>query len=123
MTGTLYFDGGGGADTMTGGDGVNVYEFGAVSDSTGSAMDIITNFNVAVDLIDMTGLATPFSGAAALASGATSLGADSIGWQTVGGNTFVYANTHAQAEALGATDMTIELQGNVALTANNFAYV
>jgi Ca2+-binding RTX toxin-like protein len=123
MAGTLYFDGGGGADTMTGGDGVNVYEFGAVSDSTGSAMDIITNFNVAVDLIDMTGLATPFSGAAALASGATSLGAASIGWQTVGGNTFVYANTHAQAEALGATDTTIELQGNVALTANNFAYV
>jgi hypothetical protein len=123
MTGPLYFDGGAGADIMTGGGGVNVYEYGGANDSTASAMDIITNFNVATDLIDLTGVINSFSGAAALDPSATQIAAGSIGWQTSGGNTFVYANTTGQAEALTAANMKIELQGSVALTSANFTHL
>ena len=101
MTGTLYFDSGAGADTMTGGSGANVYEYGSAAGSSSSAMDIITNFNVAVDLIDLTGLGTSFSTAAALAGTDTSIGAGSIGWQTSGGDTFVYANTSRSGRGTG----------------------
>ena len=60
MAGVLYFDSGTGPGIMTGGSGGNVYEYGAAADSTASAMDIITNFNVALDLIDLTGVGIPF---------------------------------------------------------------
>jgi hypothetical protein len=122
MTGTIYFASGAGADIMTGGGGVNVYEYGGAADSTPSAMDIITNFNVAVDLIDLTGLASPFTAVGALASNATTIAAGTIGWQTIKTNTFVYANTNDRPEALGAANMKIELTGRVTLTAANFLH-
>ena len=122
MTGKLYFDGGTGADVMTGGSGVNVYEYGAASDSTKSAMDIITNFNAARDLIDVTGLGTAFKSVSALSSSATDLAGHSIGWQTSGGNTFVYVNTGGKAEALASTDLKVELQGSGALTGADFLH-
>ena len=124
MTGTLYFDGGTGTDTMTGGSGPNVYEFGAgAAASTGSAQDIITNFKAAVDLIDLTWVGWRFSDVAALDPTATTIAADSVGWQTSGGNTLVYANTSNRTEALTATNMKIELQGNIALTSANFGHL
>jgi hypothetical protein len=122
MTGTLYFDGGAGADTMTGGSGVNAYEYGGAADSTPSAMDIITNFNVAVDVIDLTGLGSAFTTVAALASDATTIATGSIGWQTIKTNTFVYANTNGRTEALSAANMKIELNGRLALAAANFSH-
>jgi hypothetical protein len=121
MTGKLYFDGGAGADTMTGGSGVNDYEYGAVGDSTRTAMDIIKNFNVAVDLIDLTGIGTKLNYTGAIAS--TTLAADSIGFQASGGNTFVYVNSGAASEKLTATNMKIELQGSIALTTANFVHL
>jgi hypothetical protein len=121
MTGTLYLDSGTGNDTMTGGGGMNVYEFGVGGPAvTGSTQDIITNFNVAVDLIDLTWIGWRFSGVAALVPAATMIAADSVGWRTSGGNTFVYANASGQPEALAAADMRIELQGNIALSTANF---
>jgi hypothetical protein len=123
MTGTVCFASGTGADTMTGGGGVNVYAYGGAADSTPSAMDIITNFNVAVDLIDLTGLATSFTSVGSLASTATTIAAGTIGWQTIKTNTFVYANTNTRPEALSAANMKIELNGRVTLTAANFAHV
>jgi hypothetical protein len=123
MTGTVYFASGTGADIMTGGGGVNVYEYGGAADSTPSAMDIITNFNVAVDLIDLTGLATPFTSVGTLASNATTIAAGTIGWQTIKTNTFIYANTNNRPEALSAANMKIELNGRVTLTAANFLHV
>jgi hypothetical protein len=123
MTGSLYFDGGAGAALMTGGGGVNVYEYGGANDSTASAMDIITNFNVATDLIDLTGVSNSFSGVAALDPSATQIAPGSIGWQTSRGNTFVYANTSGQAERLTTANMEIELQGSVALTSANFTHL
>ena len=49
MTGRLSIVGGAGADKMTGGSGVNVYLYGAASDSTAAAADTISNFAVARD--------------------------------------------------------------------------
>ena len=122
MTGTLYFDAGTGADRMTGGSGHNIYEYAATSDSTVSAMDIISNFNTATDRIDLTGLSSRFSSVAALSTTATTLAAGAIGWQVSGGNTFVYANTSGRTESLGSTNMKIELQGAIALTAANISH-
>ena len=122
MTGSLYFDGGAGADTMTGGSGTNIYEFAATSDSTPSAMDIITNFKVATDKLDFTGISSKFTTLASLATTATQVAADSIEWQVSGGNTYVYANTTSKAEAFASATMKIELQGTVALTTANFAH-
>ncbi len=123
MTGTLYFDAGTGADLMTGGSGLNNFEYGAVSNSTRSAVDIITNFNVSMDVINVAGLGTAFNSVAALSPVATSIAAHSIGWQTSGGETFVYVNTGSRSEALTSADMKIELFGTVALTAHDFVHV
>jgi hypothetical protein len=123
MTGKLYFVGGAGADTLTGGSGVNDYEYGAVGDSTTSTMDVITNFKVAVDLIDLTGIGTKLTYAGAIASTGTAIAADSIGFQDSGGNTFVYVNATSASEKLTAASMKIELQGTIALTTSNFAHL
>lgn len=57
-TGNDTIDGGAGRDTMTGGLGVDVFRFSSLTDSriTGSAYDRITDFQVGVDKIDLTGL-------------------------------------------------------------------
>jgi hypothetical protein len=123
MTGTLWFDGGAGADTMTGGSGVNNYLYGAATDSSQTAMDIVNNFHTATDLLDLTGLGMKFTSAGALSSTATSIVGSSIGWQISGGNTFVYANTSGNSQALGSAAMKIELLGVVALGAGNIAHL
>ena len=102
LSGTLYFDCGTGVDMMAGGTGQNVYEFaaGAGRPATGTVQDIITNFKATVDLIDLTWVGARFAGVAALGASATTIGADQVGWQVSGGNTYVYANTGVQPEAL-----------------------
>ncbi len=107
---------------MTGGSGGNVYEYGAASDSTRSLMDIITNFNPATDLIDLTQIGTAFKSIAALSSSATTIAGHSIGWQTSGDDTFVYVNTDGKSEALTSANMKIELFGTVALTSADFLH-
>jgi hypothetical protein len=122
MTGTLYFDGGAGGDTMTGGSGVNVYEYGGAQDSSGSGAEVITNFSAALDLVDLTGVGGLFAIVGALDPTAATIAAGSVAWRTSGGNTFVYANTSDTAEALFAANLTIELRGTIALTSANFAH-
>ncbi len=119
LTGNLFLRGGAGADVLTGGSGVNDYLYGATSDSTGSAMDIITNFHPAVDLIDLSGLGVPLKYAGQSSNG--HLSAHSVGWQVSGGNTFVYVNTSSSRESLTATDMKIELQGTISLSGSNIS--
>ncbi|MBS0560815.1 MAG: NF038122 family metalloprotease [Proteobacteria bacterium] len=124
MTGPLLFAAGGGADTLTGGSGPNEYMYGAVTDSRGAAFDTITNFNVAMDTIDLTGIgASGLSFAGALASGATTIGADQIAYQQTGGGagtvTSLYVNTSGAAEALGSANMKIALTGAIGLTSTN----
>ena len=48
--------GGGGADTLTGGSGADVFRYLAASDSTAAVQDIITDFQVGTDRIDLTAL-------------------------------------------------------------------
>jgi Ca2+-binding RTX toxin-like protein len=123
MNGNLWLDGGQGADIMTGGSGVNDYLYSATSDSTSKSMDVITNFHSATDVLDFTGLGQKFGPVVALSASATSLAAGSIGWQTVGGNTFIYVNTGGNSQALSSANMQIELQGSVPLTSNNILHL
>jgi hypothetical protein len=121
MTGRLYLDGGAGADRLTGGSGVNDYLYGAAKDSTAAAMDVITNFHAASDLIDLTGLGSTLADAGKFKG--NTLAAHSVGWQTSGGNTFVYVNASAGAETLTATDMKIGLAGNMTLSSGNLLHL
>ena len=134
MTSKLWIVGGAGADVMAGGSGVNGYIYGATSDLSFAAPDTITDFHAASDLIDLTGLGSSLSWAGKLPASITTghgkhaattnnvLPAHSFGWQTSGGNTFVYVNTSSGAVAVGAANMEIELQGSVSLTSSNFLH-
>jgi hypothetical protein len=121
MTGKLWFVGGAGADVMTGGSGVNDYLYGATSDSTKSAMDVINTFHAATDLIDLTGLGIPLNYAGQDLT--TSLAAGSVAWQISGGNTFVYVNTSSSSETLTAANMKIELHGQIPLSSSNIVHL
>ena len=122
MTGKLWIDGGAGADTMIGGSGPNSFLYGAASDSTASAMDIIGSFHSATDTIDLRGLGGHALSFAGKLSG-TKLAAYSVGYQTNSGNTFAYVNTSSSSEALTATNMKIELLGSISLTSSNILHV
>ncbi len=115
VTGHLWLDGGAGADVMTGGAGGTTYVYAAPSDSTATAMDVITNFHTSTDLLDFTGLGQHLTVAGPLLYGY--IAGASIGWQVSGGNTFVYINTSGAAASLGGASMKIELEGNVGLSA------
>lgn len=116
----LWLSGGAGADRLTGGSGANTYQYGAASDSTARAMDIITNFNTGTDLLDLTAVSAALRFVGQIATGKLAPGC--IGWQSLGGSTFVYVNTSTRPERLTGTDMKIELLGNVALNGGNFAH-
>jgi len=122
LSGIAWIVGGSGANTLTGGSYINDYVYGATSDSTASAMDVITNFHAGSDMIDLTGLGQSLSYAGQLSSTATSVAADSIAWKTVGSNTFAYVNTSTGSELLGSTNMQIELQGKITLSSGNFLH-
>jgi hypothetical protein len=121
MTGPLWINGGGGADTLMGGSGANDYLYGATSDSTANAMDVITNFHAGADLIDLTGLGRPLASAGPISG--NKLAASSFGWQASGGNTFVYVNTTTARENLAGANMKIELLGSIGLGNSNFAHL
>jgi hypothetical protein len=130
MTGKLWLVGGAGADVMAGGSGNNDYLYGAVSDSTGSTMDVITNFHGA-DTIDLTGLGVSLKYDGSLSStirhghksSNLTLPAHSVGWQQSGGNMFVYVNTSGNSESLAGSDMKIELSGSVSLSSGNIVHL
>ena len=118
MTGPTWFVGGAGADTMTGGSGADTYLYAAAGNSTPSALDIITNFNAAVDRIDLTGIG-PNALSFLSNQVSSTIAARSIGWQQSGGNTFVYVNTSTASEALGSANMEIRLNGTVSLVGSD----
>ena len=102
---------------IVGGSGANIFVYGSASESQPAGFDIITNFDVATDKLDLTWL-----GPTALAFQASQLGAgsliakDSIAWQQSGANTNVYVNTSGASETTGHANMLIELNGHLALT-------
>jgi len=113
MSGRLWLDGGAGADSLTGGDNVTDYIYGASSDSTPTSMDVITNFRPGIDAIDLTGLGMALTFVGKLTT--RSIGAGDVGWLRNGANTFLYVNTSGTAETLAHADMKIELLGKVAI--------
>jgi len=120
MTSTLWLAGGAGADLLTGGSGANTYRFAATGDSTARAADIVTNFNAASDLIDLTGLGVSLRTIGPITSRKLPVGC--IGWQSTGDSTIVYINAGTRPERLVSTDMRIELLGGVTLTGANFTH-
>lgn len=125
MSGELSFVSGTGADTMTGGSGVNDYVYGATSDSTSAAMDVITNFHANMDLVDLTGLGTTLSYAGQIGTHgkqANTLAAHAIGWQSSSGSTYIYVNTTSSSESVGSANMEIRLNGAISLASGNFLH-
>jgi len=105
-TGSDIIYGGAGTDSMTGGSGVDYFVFTDLTHSTDTARDIITDFVHNTDKIDLTGLG--FTGiASGTGSGAT------LGFSVVGGNTIIVDDD---------SDFSIQLTGNIALTASDFIF-
>ena len=116
------FQGGLGKDTASGGAGRDLYDLNAVAESgVGTAnRDVITDFAHLADKLDLMGIdadatiagnqAFRFVGTAALT------GAGQAGFFTSGGNTIVRGSTDADA----ASEFEIQLNGIVALTAQDF---
>ena len=105
MTAPVWFVGGAGSDTMTGGSGLNTYLFAAVSESgtpnevgnsSASGTDTITNFNAAKDLISFAAM-SGITAVQGLISGSSTVNADSIAWIQQGSDVIVYANTDSNS--------------------------
>lgn len=123
MAGPIWMAGGRGADRMTGGSGPNTYVYGATVESRPATFDVITNFSVARDKIDLTGLGpTVLSFLPARLVGPGPIASHTITWQNSGGNTFIYVNTSSALETIGSANMKIELQGNMTLLAGDFLH-
>ncbi len=120
IAGKLWIEAGVGAETLTGGSAANTYVYGAASDSTPTAMDVITNFDTAADVINLVNLGTKLSYAGDITG--TTLAANSFGWQVSGSNSFVDVNNTSASVSLGAVPMKIELNGILTLTAANFSH-
>jgi hypothetical protein len=118
LTGPAWLLRAGSGDTFIAGTGADTFLFAAAAESPPAAMDVIGNFGSA-DVLYFSGLGASLSNAGSLVAGGT-LAAGSVAWQQSGGNTFVYVNTSGTAEAVGSTDMAIELKGTVALGGANF---
>lgn len=121
-------NGGAGIDTMTGGTGVDTYVFGAVTDSQGVTVDVITNFTGLVDgdVLDFSAItaAGSYTGAAngygAVLTALTGLGNAQAVLDSSTSTLYVDVNGDA---ALTAADMAIQLTGVTDLTdADNFVW-
>jgi Ca2+-binding RTX toxin-like protein len=117
-----YFRGAAGKDTFTGGSGRDLYDFNVVGDSpAGSGRDVVTDFVVGTDDLDLAGIdanttvagdqAFRFVGTAGLG---TTPGA--VGYFVSGGNTVVRASTDTDSTA----ELEIQLAGLVAPTVDDF---
>jgi hypothetical protein len=117
------FVGGAGRQFMTGGTGRNVYAYLSIGDSLVNAPDVISNFNVATDVIDLHSI------------DANPLSASLDNFTFVGGNAFSAGGgqvrvvqdvadnqTLVQADLIGdsSADFEVTLNGLVNLTAANF---
>ena len=120
------FMGGDGRDIYTGGAGRDLFDFNTVNDSRvgASVRDLITDFIVNQDKIDLAGIdadATRAGDQAFRWVGSTAFAANrpgEVGWFTSGTNTIIHANTDADS----ADEFQLQLTGNIgaSLTANDF---
>jgi YVTN family beta-propeller protein len=125
--------GGLGADTLSGGSGKDTFAFNAISDSTPSSHDTITDFSHGQDKIDFTNIAginasggVPTFQGNLTGSGNLTLNPHSVAYIEVSGNTLVLINTTNAAEIVtssnvSAANMEIDLVGtNLHLTSTDF---
>jgi Ca2+-binding RTX toxin-like protein len=118
-----YFRGGAGKDTFTGGSGRDLYDLNTVGDSPvgSTTRDVITDFAVGVDNLDLAGVdadATVAGDQAFRFVGTAGLGTTpgAVGYFTSGGNTIVRASTDADSTA----ELEIQLTGLKTLTVDDF---
>jgi len=92
-----------GADTLEGGSGADVFVFDAITDSTTTSGDSITDFEQGLDLIDV-----------------TTLGFDNVSAGAHSGNTLGFINDGTVTTISGNSGFEITLTGVYNLTAGNF---
>ena len=122
-SGNDVFYGYGGADTLSVSDGENVFVYISASDSTGTAVDIITNFNADHDKINIKALSLEefdykgeASNFAQVQSALTGTAGDAVFWDT---EEQLIIDVDGDGE-IGAGDVLITLQGVASLTDDNF---
>jgi Ca2+-binding RTX toxin-like protein len=128
--------GGLGADTLTGGSGRVTFAYNAISDSTPSSHDTITDFSSSRDKIDFTNIAginashgVPTFEGKLTGTGNLTLNAHSVAYIEAGGNTEVLVNTSNTAEIVtssnvSAANMEIVLVGiHLGLTSTDFHHI
>ncbi|MEO1751812.1 DUF4214 domain-containing protein [Thiofaba sp. EF100] len=126
--GTNSITGGGGKDTMTGGTGVDTYVYSLATDSQGTKVDVITNFQVGTggDVIDLSGVTGGWGAYLGVANGygavLTSL-TGAVGETVLDASTStLYVDVDGDA-ALTSADMAIQLTGVTSgLVAANFTF-
>jgi Ca2+-binding RTX toxin-like protein len=115
--------GGAGADSLSGGSGTDLFRFQAVSDSTPTAQDVISDFAAgekidfsAIDADDVTigDQAFTFVGSAAFTGG---VGVAQARVVVSGADSFVYLDT---ADADATADLVIRVNGYTTLVAGDF---
>ncbi len=104
--GADYIRGDSGADILTGGDGADTFDYNGLGDSTAGQRDLITDFTIGSDHIELIGLG--FTGIAAGAASGTTLG-----YSFDGTNTIITA---------AGSDFSIALTGDKALTNGDFLF-
>ncbi len=106
--------GGAGADILSGGYGNDVFVYAAVSDSTATSMDVITDFVRGSDHIDL----RPVLGDSGFNWGGQTPTAHGAWFQQSGGNTFVYVDVDGNP---ATAEMVIRLNGLHDLTKSDFS--
>jgi Ca2+-binding RTX toxin-like protein len=98
--------GGEGADRLTGGSGNDMFVFASGADSRSGVPDVIADFRHDADKIDFTGLAAALHFQGDITGlGNLTLGARSIAFLEVGGNTQVLVNATDKAAVVTAADV------------------
>ena len=113
------FVGGAGTQYLQGGHGANIFQYLAFSDSVASHYDVITNFDSAKDVIDLSHIDGDSATADFIGTSAFSSAGDQVRyWQDAANNC-----TWVDATMAGdwSPDLVIKLYGLQTLTAANFA--
>ena len=102
------------ADVLNGGAGADVFVYGVKQDSSTGASDVIQDFEVGIDQIDLSGVASGlvFVGTAAFSGTANEVRYDIAG----NGRTYIQVDTDAN----GSADMRIWLTDVGALSVDDF---
>ena len=113
--------GGHGQDQMAGGSNVDTFVFNSITDSSNGAPDLITDFQPALDKLDLSGIDANASlsgnqGFTFLGAGAFDNHAAELIYQVIQGSAFVRGDVNGD----GAADFTIKLQNVSSLAATDF---